>query len=175
MLHFVQISYQKVILQILLYNCIDQKIFKHIIYISHRKGLTAITKFYPCWQILTRLSGFISNIMAHIKPGLSSSPCSTVFHSHCSSLPQHLPIILQPILLWLNINQCVFCVLCVVCFLIFYGPWIFNFLFIIIPPQLLGRNQCPRPQQPFRANVITRKKVRSSFFFSNLLSWSLTN
>jgi len=112
MLHFVQISYQKVILQILLYNCIDQKIFKHIIYISHRKGLTAITKFHPCWQILTRLSGFISNIMTHIKPGLLSSSCSTVFYSHCSCLPQPLPIILQPILLWMNINQCVFCVVC---------------------------------------------------------------
>ena len=124
MLHFVQISYQKVILQILLYNCIDQKIFKHIIYISHRKGLTAITKFYPCWQILTRLSGFISNIMTHIKPGLLSSSCSTVFYSHCSCLPQHLQIILQPILLWMNINQCVFCV---VCFYDFLRPEMFNF------------------------------------------------
>ncbi len=126
MLHFVQISYQKVILQILLYNCIDQKkIYTHNLHQCHcRKGLLkAITKFYPCWQISTRLSGFISNIIAQIKPGFSSSPCSTVFHSHCSSPPQHLPIILQPILLWMNISQCVFCV---VCFYDFLRPEMFN-------------------------------------------------
>ena len=53
----------------------SKNIYKHNLHqCHHHKVLTAITKFHPQWQILTRLSGFISNIMAHINTGLSSLP-----------------------------------------------------------------------------------------------------